>query len=314
MKYTKPPLTFEQQADQLIQRGMTGDRDLMISRLQAVSYYRLSGYWYPFRQLAPDGSGQLLDDFRPDTTFDTVWGRYAFDRRLRLLVLDAIERIEIAVRSQIAYDHAHLYGPFAYATDPTSLPACRKYHRNKLLETVRTETRRSKDAFVKHFKSKYGDEHNDLPVWMAVEIMPFGSVLTLYRGSPPDLRRDLARPFNVHDTVFDSWLLALNTVRNICAHHGRLWNRELGTKPKIPAKAPAWNKPVKVGGHRVFGVLTLCKWCLDRIAPQSGWTDRLVALLDEFPGVPQGSMGFPDNWRDCPIWNGSPRASKGGKS
>ena len=74
--------------------------------------------------------------------------------------------------------------------------------------------------------------------------------------------------------MLKSWLLALNTVRNICAHHSRLWNRELGTKPKIPAKDMAW-QVVLVKNDRIFGILTICKFCLDRIAPQSGWPDRL---------------------------------------
>ncbi len=51
MKYSKPPLTFEDQADLLISRGMTGNRNDMISRLSAVNYYRLSGYWHTFRKL-----------------------------------------------------------------------------------------------------------------------------------------------------------------------------------------------------------------------------------------------------------------------
>ena len=99
MKYDKPPLSFDEQADRLIQRGMTGDRELMKTQLAAVNYYRLSGYWYPFRN--PD------DTFKPGTTFEMVWQRYAFDRRLRLLVMDAIERLEVAIRSQLAYHHAH---------------------------------------------------------------------------------------------------------------------------------------------------------------------------------------------------------------
>ena len=99
VKYTKEPLTFEQQADRLIRRGMQGDRELIVARLASVNYYRLSGYCYPFRNLD--------DTFRPGTTFAAVWQRYVFDRRLRLLVMDAIERIEVAVRFQLAYHHAH---------------------------------------------------------------------------------------------------------------------------------------------------------------------------------------------------------------
>jgi abortive infection bacteriophage resistance protein len=127
-------------------------------------------------------------------------------------------------------------------------------------------------------------------------------VVTLFRGSHPDVRKAVAARFGVHDVVLSSWLLALNTVRNICAHHGRLWNRELGTKPKIPAKDQTWHTPVAVGNDRIFGILTICRHCLRHIAPQSRWPDRWRELLAAYPYVPRGSMGIPKNWLECPIW------------
>lgn len=305
MEYKKPPLSFEQQADQLLSRGMEGDRALIVSRLKAVSYYRLSGYWYPFREPDPNTPPQRTDHFKPGTAFDDVWSLYVFDRRLRLLVLDAIERIEVTVRSHLAYLHAHTHGAFAYATQPNSLPNSNPKHLANLLDSVREETARSREAFVKHFLAKYGNSHNNvLPVWMAVEVMAFRSVLTFYRGCIQDIRREVAQTFGVHHKVFTSWLVALNTIRNVCAHHGRLWNRPAGTRYKIPAKEKDWHTPVRVGNDRMFGILTICKWSLDRIAPQSCWAGRLKALLDEFPAVPTRSMGFPENWTECPIWVG----------
>ncbi len=114
MKYTKPALTLEEQADLLLNRGMAGDRNIMIARLRTVGYYRLSGYWFPFRKTD--------ESFKEGTSFETVWNRYAFDRRLRLLVMDAIERIEVAVRSELAHYHSLHFGPFGYATDHGTLP------------------------------------------------------------------------------------------------------------------------------------------------------------------------------------------------
>lgn len=297
MKYAKPPTTFEAQADLLLARGMKGDRQLMIDRLSVVNYYRLSGYWYPFRQ--PD------DSFKPNTTFDTIWQRYAFDRRLRLLVMDAIERIEVAVRTRVAYHLAHQGGdPFAYADDPAALPNLPTDERARFLSDLAEETDRSRETFAEHFRTKYGSDHAYMPVWMACEVMTFGHILTLFRGAHSDVRRNVANLFGVHDVVLRSWLLSLNTVRNICAHHGRLWNRELGTKPKIPEprKHPEWHNPVAIPNDRVFGILTLCKHSLSRIAPQSRWDERWRALLQDFPYVPRGSMGVPKDWEDCPIW------------
>lgn len=304
MKYGKPPLTFEKQCELLQNRGMIVDPALVVPRLQSVNYFRLSGYWYPYRAQDPKNSGTLLDSFKADTNFTDVWNRYVFDRRLRLLVLDAVERIEIATRASIAYHHAHNHGPFGYATDATSLPKLSPTGWKEFVERIEEETGWSKEAFVTHFKTKYGADHNYLPVWMATEIMTFGTILTFFRGASHTVKQSVASVFGMPDKVFDSWLLTLNTVRNICAHHSRLWNRELGVKPIIPriAQYPAWHTPVKVENKRMFAVLTICQYSLRRIAPQSGWLNRLQQLLADFPNVPTASMGFPANWTACPIW------------
>ncbi len=303
MIYEKGHLTFEKQADRLLERGMQGDRDVMIARLASVNYYRLSGYSYPFRN--PD------DTFRAGTTFETVWQRYAFDRRLRLLIMDAVERIEVAVRSQLAYHHSEIHGPFAYAADPTSLPKFSDLAHQDFLEHVQEETERSRERFVQHFRDKYGDMHPFLPIWMAIEVMSFGTVLTFFRGAPHKVKQSVASAFGMPDIVFESWLLTLNTVRNICAHHGRLWNRENGVKPIIPRlqQFPDWHTPVKVDNNRVFAVLTICRHCLARIAPQSQWPVRLRSLLAEFSMIPLRDMGFPANWSESPLWK---EAANGG--
>jgi abortive infection bacteriophage resistance protein len=101
MKYEKEVLTFAAQADLLLSRGLEADRDKLIRRLEAISYYRLSGYLYPFR--VPES-----DNFQPGTHLRTVWDRYCFDRRLRVLVLDAIERIEVSLRTKVVYQFVHV--------------------------------------------------------------------------------------------------------------------------------------------------------------------------------------------------------------
>ncbi len=295
MQYSKPALTYEEQADLLLWRGLQADRGLLISRLKRVNYYRLSGFLYPFRD--------HNDRFKPGTNLDVVWRRYTFDRRLRLTVLDAIERVEIAIRTQLIYEHVHRYGPFGYVNRAT-LPNLTGDRFNQFLSRVTEETKRSHEVFVDHFKKKYGDTHNDLPLWIVSEILPFGAMYTLFMGADPDIKRTIADTYRIPDKVLISWLNVLNTVRNICAHHGRLWNRELGVKPLMPniRKHPQWHQPVAIPNHRVFAVLTILKYMTSFIAPQSGWPIRLHNLLAEYADIPKASMGFPQDWRNCPIW------------
>lgn len=292
MRYSKPALSLAQQVALLQSRGMEGDPAEIEARLATVSYYRLSAYWYPFRQAG-------TETLKPGTRFEVVWERYRFDRELRLLLMDAIERIEIAARTQFTYHHALAHGPFAYATDPASFPYLDTDKRAALLDSLQREVGRSREAFVAHFQKKY-TASTDLPIWMATEIMSFGDIVRMITTSEKAVRSNIALVFGVQSAVLESWLLAISFARNICAHHGRLWNRELSVAPMIP-RDPAWASPLVVG-KRLFGLLTICNFCLDRISPGHGWAKRVAALLDEYPSVPRQFMAIPANWRDSPLW------------
>jgi len=300
-KYEKPHLSLDQQADKLIGRGMLGDREQIRGALVAVNYYRLSGYWFTFRQ--EDGQ-----TFIEGTSFDDVWSRYVLDRQVRLLVMDAIERIEVAVRTCLAYHHSEKHGPFGYAEEAGSLPGMREGKHAEFVSKIQGEYGRSKERFVKHFSTKYGESHGHLPLWIAVELMSFGNMLTLFNGVHRWMRLQVANMFRVSEPVMRSWLIVLNMIRNICAHHGRLWNRQLGIRPYIPRVRPRaptyreWHEPVRVGNERLFTVLTICQHCLRQVAPNSKWQGRMERLLAPMPPTMLASMGFPSDWQKCPIW------------
>lgn len=295
MEYTKPPLTYEQQADQLIARGLIADRDQLIAALQSVNYYRLSGYWFPFREYPNE-------NFRAGTRFDMIWRRYAFDRRLRLLVMDGIERVEISVRTQLTYELSHRSGAFGYL-DRAQLPNLNEDDYYALIRQLREQYGKSKERFANHFQHKYGDEHDLLPIWMVTELMTFGNLLTMIRGASKVIHQEMSKKFDIKDVVLLSWLRALNAIRNTCAHHSRLWNRELGYKPMIPNRDIRWQRPVEIRDNRVFVILTIIQYLMAYIAPQSKWAERLKALLDEYPEIPRRDMGFADNWMDVPMWS-----------
>lgn len=226
------------QADNLIAKGMSGDRDEMASRLAVVSAHRLAEYWEPF--IGADGR------FAVGTAFDLVWSRYAFDRRLRLLLFDAIERIEICLKSQLMI---HL-----------------------------------------------GNCEN-------VSKMTFGAMRRCFEtASAKEVKTPIAALFGVHHVVLSSWLESLLLLRNVVAHHGRVWNRQIGAQPKIPKKDAAWHTPVEVSGDRVFVLLTICRYCLRQIAPQSAWQKRLEKIFADYPEVPLSSMGFPADWQKLSLW------------
>ena len=217
--------------------------------------------------------------------------------------MDAIERVEIAVRTQVGYHFSHSKGPFGY-TDGGNLPKLSPEEHSELLERLMEETDRSKEILVELFKNKHGDVHPHLPHWIALEVMSFGILLTFFRGVEPKIKQKIAAAFGIPDKVLWSWLRSLNAIRNICAHHSRLWNRELGYKPLLPNKRkyPEWYVAAEIKNNRIFGILTILKYLLDKIAPQSKWSSRLIELLKEYSEIPLKSMGFPDDWAATPIW------------
>lgn len=297
MIFAKPALTIDQQVTLLQQRGLQGDATRIARRLHAVNYYRLSAYWYTFR----DGA-RTDDHFLPGTHIDVIWERYIFDRALRVLVMDAIERFEIATRSRLACELAVLHGPFGYAQDPAALFAAAPLLRQEFIRHLDEDLEQQRhEPALDHFRRKYGDVHPYPPIWVAVEVMRFGGTVSLFNGSADAVQHRVADTFGVATKVFRSWLLALNRTRNVCAHHGRLWNRELAIKPLIP-RAPDWARPVVVRNERIFSVLTILAHAVHRIAPSSGWATRVRALLEKHPDVPRVQMGFPEGWEGCPIW------------
>lgn len=301
MKYEKPFLTLEDQAGLLVSRGLRAEPGELKALLSSISYYRLSGYLYPFRETG--GS------YRKGLTLEEVRDLYIFDHKLRLLVLDAVETVEVYFRSRLTYHFCRIHGPFAY-TDESLFPGFDSERddfslwQKKLQDQIdRCRKPSSREDFVSHFFSKYGDCHKTLPLWMLAELMDFGAVLSFYRGSNTSLRKIIAAPLRQSEEVVLSWLLSLNTVRNRCAHHSRLWNWNLGIRVKLPGqrKYHEWHQP-KWSNGKIGVILMICAYLLHRIRLKEEWTDRLVHLLDEYPRVDRYAMGFPRGWRESELW------------
>jgi abortive infection bacteriophage resistance protein len=221
--------------------------------------------------------------------------------------MEAIERVEVAIRCEVYTEIVMRYGPFGHL-DPNNFPNALPGQHASMLNRLRKEAENSKELFVEHFRNRY-DEFPDLPLWAAAEIISFGTVVTLLNMSASDIRPRIALKFGLQDNVFKTWLLTLNYVRNVCAHHSRLWNKELSLKPYIPREknAPMWHGPIPIRNNRVFVVLTLLRVLQQIIAPRSEWRTRLFNLFDTFPNIPLGPMGMTNHWRYHPLWRDDPR-------
>jgi abortive infection bacteriophage resistance protein len=301
MKYTKKALSFEEQADLLVGRGLiVSDRDELVQFLGRVNYYRLSAYFYMFKSLNQKGE----ECFKPNTNFNRVKRFYLFDRELRLLLMDPIEQIEVAIlRTRMVNYFSRLYGPFGYLEIENFSNALSIAKYKELLAGIGNAVNKSKEEFVGRYKAKYTEEHN-LPFWMLVELMSHGELCTIFSFLKDTMKKEIARDYRIPAPILNSWLHTLNFTRNACAHHSRLWNRILPISPLVPnpRSVPEWHYPVSFRNDHIFAVLTIIKYLIGFINPANDFQQRLIILLGIYPDIPLSYMGFPHNWLDCPIW------------
>ncbi|MDD5135261.1 MAG: Abi family protein [Phycisphaerae bacterium] len=289
MRYIKPPLTFQQQVELLKSRGLiVPDIKKAIHVLEHINYYRLSVYFHPYQV--------QKDAFEPGVTLEDILYLYEFDRRLRNLLSEGLARIEISAKTQIAYYIALKYGAFGHLNNTNfnfKQPLVHITHAEWLTK-VRESVKHSHETFKKHFFTKYDDK--DLPIWMAIELMSFGQVSRLYRGMHKHNRQDIARGyFKIDQRLMSSWLHTIVYIRNLCAHHSRIWNRKLAIRPLLDRKDRDWEG---IDHSRIFSVLLLIKNMMHFRDKWNEWSGKLLILLGEFSEVDTSNMGFPENWRE----------------
>jgi abortive infection bacteriophage resistance protein len=300
MKYSKTAISFDKQIEQLEVRGLIiPDKLIAVNYLQSISYYRLAGYWWPMQA---DKQQHL---FKPGSTFENVLAIYNFDRELRLLIFDAIERIEIAFRTKLIYYLSHEISPWWFEDSVNFRNAVE--HTETLLAIDR-ELNLTKEVFIKEHYKKYHTDTRRPPSWKTLEIASFGNISKLYGNL---LHTFQAKDFiaselgTVNHTFLPSWLQSMTQIRNICAHHGRLWNKNLPGRPKLLPKPPLpWisNVPPASEHHKLYVHLSCIKYLLNSINHGNDFTHRLYDLLSKYPNIDPNALGMKPNWQNEPLW------------
>jgi abortive infection bacteriophage resistance protein len=297
-KYTKPALTYADQLRQLQERGLqVGDSAHATMCLERVGYYRLMGYLFPLRQPGND-------DYLPGATFETAIERYEFDQVLRLLVMDAICSIEVSVRTKVTYCMAHRYGAFGHA-EPANVARPGVWHTD-WLAGVDEEVGRARETFLDHYQQRYHQpQYPRVPIWMASEVMSLGTLSKLVAAMHSADRKAIAAEFALPAPVFANWLHVVSVVRNVAAHHGRLWNRVFGVAAMRPNNGPFQYMAKAYPADRMFFVLQALRWMLKAsMADAEAWRDRVTDHLQMLLVAPdiERSMGAPPNWNTHPAW------------
>lgn len=290
-EYTKKALSASEQVSLLKSRGLIiADEKNAVHTLNHINYYRLSAYIYP---LLKDKENHI---FKENVSFQNIIDLYNFDRELRLLFLDAIERIEVSLRTNIIYVLSLKYGPF-WLSNKDFFYIESKY--NTQIAKLKDEFARSDEKFLKHYFNKY--EQEIPPTWISLEIASFGLISLFYQNLKFNKdKKEISNRYGLNHITFTSWLHTLTYIRNICAHHSRLWNRELGVQPSIPKSTGVlWlNKSESYKNDRIFYVLSIIIYFLRIINHSDTFITKFNNLITSYAMIDLAAMGFPKNWKE----------------
>jgi abortive infection bacteriophage resistance protein len=304
--YTKPALPIKDQIAKWENRGLIiPDKERAKRYLEVISYYRLSAYALPFQVPKANKNDHA---FIHGTKFDDILGLYIFDRKLRLLILDAIERIEVGVRSIINNHMALTYGPHWYLDK--KIFRKEEQHKKLLDKISELMEQKRKEVFIQHYINNYSNPKFP-PSWMMVEILSFGQLTMLCANNlhKPDQKK-ISLFFNIYPGLFISWIRSLNYVRNLCAHHSRIWNRELAQAPQKPKSLKdSWiSDPIRVSDPkikpelRLYLILAIIEFMVRKVNRASTWHKRLYDLIEENKNLSKANMGMPENWFKDSFW------------
>ena len=259
--------------------------------LQNISLFRFKSYLKPFRL-------QNSKTFKPNSTFEAAYSLYKFDSELRKMICSELEKIEVSIRAQLSLTISQNAGIFWF-TDSSNFKL--KQLHNNLLTTLKSELNRSDEEAIVDFRTKYTNDFP--PSWITFEISSFGTLSKLYSWLNSGLsRRKVASYYGLSDTVMISWLHSLVYIRNICAHHGRLWNKQMSINPIVPRKLKLPFVSIPKETKKLYYILSTILYFLQTVNPKNTFVSRFTQFIDKYPQVDLNAMGFPKDWQQEPLW------------
>jgi len=265
--------------------------------LNHISYYRLKGYWWDMQ------TDNVAHIFAPDSCFEDVIARYEFDRKLRLILFDAIEFIEVALRTKLIYHLSQAFGGLWYLDNALFVDQ-NKYQEH--LTDLQNEFSRSGEIFAKDYRTRHPNNNPD--AWIIFEVASFGTLSKIYKNLFYQLPQKaiIANEFglNLHSEL-SSWLEAISYLRNIVAHHSRIWSRNMVKHPIMPIKPRnQWlQNPVTPNQQKKpFVVISAMIYLCNAIDSNNGVKQKLLNLFNTNPAIPIYKIGFSNNWQSEPLW------------
>ena len=294
--FTKPYSSPEQIVQILKSRGMLMDDERKVENyLLNIGYHRLSAYIYPFYK-SPKSDLMLKEG----TTFEQVLTLYRFDKKLRILLFNEIEKIEVAIRSVLANIGCQELDDRYWITKPEYFANADRF--NQTLAVIEKELASSKEDYIEDFRRNYVENYP--PAWMITEVLSFGNLNYIYSNITNNrLMKRIGDYFGLKPQVFTSWLTVLANLRNMCCHHARVWNRDFMLNPTEPRKTSnAWIDTSRIDKKKIFYRLCIIRYFLISVSPNNNLNEKLLDLFVQFPSIDIAAMGGYKEWQDSLLW------------
>ena len=235
----KPFKDYDEMVCILKSRGMKiPDEERAKRKLSQVGYYRLSGYSFTSRAFEKGVfPRKYKDTFRAGTDFDSVFRLYLFDKKLRIAFFDALERIEVNLRTIIAHEMGKEH-PLIYTkknwVDKSSFEESAKVSHGEWVKKNKQLIENSHEQFIRH----HIDSGRPIPIWVLAELWEFGSLVRFYSLMKGSYKERISARMGLENdkdgVILKNWLINLNVLRNRCAHHSRLFNRPNARSLRVP--------------------------------------------------------------------------------
>jgi abortive infection bacteriophage resistance protein len=290
VKFNKPAMSVNQHIALLLKRGLIIKKEWKAKEyLSHISYYRLSGY---LRFFYKDDD----HNFQKGTTFDNVFDIYSFDRKLKILLLDILERIEISFKANMINILSEEHGPhwFLEPSNFTSPQAA-----NNTFKIIEEEIAKNKkhNLFIKHYNNKYKSPKYP-PSRMLFEILPFGRVGSIYQSLSRTNKNKIAKVYGINLYTASSRVDCLSYLRNLCAHSTRIWNRRMVKKVNIQWHDSFFSRDTNgdIIIDKLYPYIVIIIILLKKISPDSSWLVTFSRFVEQFKRkIDISQMGFPSS-------------------
>jgi len=279
--YTKPHATARERVEHLRAKGLyIPQPNVAAKKIDAIGYERLRIYFLSRRQVNVPGK-----PFLPGVTYNHIHRLYQCDSAIRDACFSAVGQFELLLRNSMSEALSSTFGSHPYH----EITAFRDARANlSALQTFAKAYDTSKDGRAKHYQTAYSAPILP-PIWTMKEFLTFGTTSRILNELSRALQKNIAAEFGVgKEQVFTSWVAALVDLRNICAHHDRLFNRSF---QKQPSKWKSAGVP-SAQQKKLKAILECLDYLLDQRGTPMDVTKKVGAIIMKYKEMQPSDAGY----------------------